>query len=88
MSEHQDKTGQWYVYILECADDSLYTGITNNLQKRLEQHNAGKGARYTRARLPVSMVYQESASDRASASKREYCIKQLNRREKQKLISD
>ena len=82
------KPKQWYVYILRCADDSLYTGISNDLERRVKQHNSttGQGARYTRARQPVSLVYQEPASDRATASQREYAIKQLTRRDKLQLI--
>lgn len=75
----------WYVYILECADGTLYTGITTDVNKRLETHNKGKGAKYTRVRLPVKLrVYFES-EDRSSASKEEWRIKQLTREQKLKL---
>ena len=76
-----------YVYILECADGTLYTGWTNNLEKRLEVHNKGKGAKYTRARLPVKLVYNEEFEDKISAQKREYAIKKLKRSDKLKLIN-
>ncbi|NVK24133.1 MAG: GIY-YIG nuclease family protein [Gammaproteobacteria bacterium] len=77
----------WYVYVLRCADDSLYTGITTDKERRLTQHNAGKAAKYTRVRTPVEMVYSESASDRSEATKREMAIKKLSRSQKLKLIS-
>ena len=75
-----------YVYILRCNDDSLYTGWTNNLEKRLKTHLAGKGAKYTKARLPVELVYYEEFEDKIEAMKREYKIKQLSRKEKLKLF--
>lgn len=80
--------GNWYVYIVRCADGSLYTGITTNLDKRLRQHNGEirGGAKYTRPRRPVEMVYSEPSQNRSTASKREYQIKQLKRREKLELI--
>ncbi len=81
------KAGHWYTYILLCRDSSLYTGITNNLKKRLEAHNKGNsGARYTRVRRPVSLVYKECYSSRSEAAKREYRIKQMSVAEKQNLI--
>lgn len=76
----------WKVYIIQCADNTLYTGISNNVDKRMEAHNAGKGAKYTRVRLPVKLVYQENAEDRSTASKREAKIKKLSRTQKLKLI--
>lgn len=75
-----------YVYMLECSDGSLYTGWTNNLEKRIAAHNNGKGAKYTRVRLPVKLVYYEEYEDKIEAMKREYKIKQLSRKEKVKLI--
>ena len=68
-----------YVYILRCNDDSLYTGWTNNLEKRIKAHSDGKGAKYTRARVPVELVYFEVFEDKIEAMKREYVIKQLKR---------
>ena len=77
----------WVVYILECSDETLYTGISNNLEKRLEQHNNGQeGAKYTRVRRPVKCVYQEKHPDRSTATKREIAIKKLTRSAKLKLI--
>ena len=79
----------WQVYIVRCADDSLYTGIARDLNRRIAEHNAdnGPGASYTRSRRPVKLVYQEAAADRSMASKREYQIKQLSRAEKLALIA-
>jgi len=78
----------YYVYMLECADGTLYTGITTDLERRLEEHNGSeKGAKYTRARRPVTLVYSEKYPDRSSASKREYEIKHtMNRTQKLILI--
>ncbi len=75
-----------YVYMLRCADDTLYTGWTTDVKKRVETHNSGKGAKYTRARLPVELVYTEEFDDKTEAQKREYAIKQLTRAEKETLI--
>lgn len=75
-----------YVYILECCDGTYYTGWTNHLEQRIRTHNAGKGARYTRSRLPVQLVYYEELETKSCAMKREYEIKQLSRSEKQHLI--
>ena len=76
----------WFVYMLKCADDSLYTGITTEPERRLLQHNAGIGAKYTRCRLPVSMVYIQQVSDHSQALRTELQIKKLPRSEKLKLI--
>ncbi|MCP5055879.1 MAG: GIY-YIG nuclease family protein [bacterium] len=76
----------WWVYILRCGDGSLYTGITNNLTRRLETHQQGKGARYTRGRLPVKMVYREACAGRSEASKREAEIKRFPRARKLALL--
>lgn len=78
--------GTWWTYILYCVDGTLYTGITNNVYNRLEKHNKGQGAKYTRTRTPVFLVYQENHSNRSEASKKEYALKQLTRFEKIKLI--
>ena len=76
----------WFVYILRCADDSLYTGITNDLPRRCKQHNSGTASRYTRSRLPVELVYKEPQTSRSLASKREVAIKALSRQQKKLLI--
>ena len=72
----------WQIYIIKCSDDSLYTGITIDLEKRLAAHNAGQGAKYTASRRPVQLVYREEAANRSEASKRENTIKKLNRNNK------
>ena len=75
----------WYVYLLECSDSSLYCGITNDIENRIATHNSGKGAKYTKVRLPVKLYWFEEQPDRSAASKREYQIKKLSRKEKIKL---
>jgi len=76
----------WSVYILRCADGSLYTGVTTDLERRLRQHNTGQGARYTRGRGPVQLVFAESQPGQGAALQREHAIKQLSREEKESLI--
>ena len=75
-----------YTYILRCADGSLYTGWTNDLKKRLEQHNSGKGAKYTKGRRPVQLAYYEEFETKEEAMKREYAIKRMSRKEKEKMM--
>lgn len=75
-----------YVYILECADGTLYTGWTTDVQKRVQTHNAGKGAKYTRSRRPVKLVYTETFESKSDALRREYQIKQLSRAQKLLLL--
>ena len=77
---------QWVVYILECKDRTLYTGITDDLSHRLAMHNSGKGAKYTRGRGPLILRYRENCEDRSSASKREAAIKKLSKTQKLTLI--
>lgn len=77
----------WIVYIIHCSDDTYYTGITNNLQQRLQQHEEGKGAKYFRGRKPLSVVYTEHVENRSVASKREAAIKKLPRLKKIELIN-
>jgi predicted GIY-YIG superfamily endonuclease len=78
-------SGMWYVYIVRCADRTLYTGVARDLNARIDVHNAGRGAKYTRARLPVKLIYQENAADRSAALRREHAIKRLSRAEKRAL---
>ncbi len=75
-----------FAYILECADGTYYTGYTNDLEKRVATHNAGKGGKYTRARLPVSLAYHECFDTKNEAMSREWAIKQLSRKEKENLV--
>ena len=77
----------WHVYIIECYDGSLYTGITNDLDKRITAHNAGLGAKYTKSRRPVHLRYSEAVPDRKQASQREYAIKSLRKSAKLELIA-
>lgn len=77
-----------YTYIVRCRDNSLYCGWTNNLEKRIESHNAGTGAKYTKSRRPVELVYFETFDTKEEAMSREYAIKQLTRVEKMKLIGE
>jgi len=77
----------WFCYILECSDGTLYTGITNDLEMRIRTHNLGKGAKYTRNRLPVKLKWSEVVENRSEASKLEYKIKKLSRSQKLILFS-
>jgi len=83
-----ETTKPWFIYILRCADNSLYTGITLDVDKRLDQHNGidKNGAKYTKARRPVQLVYQETSDSRSEACKRECAIKSLCKSEKESLI--
>lgn len=76
-----------YTYIIRCKDDTLYTGWTNHLEKRMDEHNSGKGAKYTRGRNPITLVYFEEFSSKEEALKREYAIKRMSRAEKIALIN-
>lgn len=78
----------WTVYILRCGDGTLYTGCTNDLPRRLNAHRSGRGAKYTRSRLPVVLAYREAVPDKSSALRREAAIKRLGRREKLALIGE
>ena len=77
-----------YTYILECSDGTLYCGWTNDIEKRIRTHNAGKGAKYTRTRLPVKLVYSESFDTKEEAMSREWHIKRMTRSEKERLIRE
>lgn len=78
----------WYVYIVECSDNTYYTGITNDIEKRVSKHNSGKGAKYTRNRGPVKLLWSVESENRSEASKLEYKIKKLKRIDKIKLINN
>ncbi len=80
-------SSRWLVYLLRCRDGSLYTGITNDLPRRLEAHTAGKASKYTRSRLPVRLAYQEAQRSKSAALKREAAIKRLRRAEKDRLVA-
>ena len=79
---------EWHVYILRCADGTLYTGIATDVTARLATHNAGKGAKYTRGRLPLALAYQEAAENHSAALKREHAIKRLSATEKRRLVDE
>ena len=76
-----------YIYVVECQDGTFYTGYTTDIKRRLEEHNSGEGAKYTRGRYPVILKHQESFSSRSQAQKREYQIKKLPRSKKEELFS-
>ena len=78
----------WYIYILRCGDGTLYTGITDDIPRRLAAHRAGKGAKYTRGRGPLELAYTEEAPDKSAALRREIEIKRLKRAEKEALIKE
>jgi putative endonuclease len=80
--------GMYYVYILRCGDGSLYTGFTNDMEKRLAAHEQGKGAKYTRGRLPLTLVYAETQADKRQAQSREVAIKKMKRAQKLALIKN
>ena len=81
------KNKLWWTYIIKCSDGSLYTGITTDIERRVDEHNSSiKGANYTKTRRPVKLVYKESYLDRSSSSKRERAIKKLTRKDKLNLI--
>ena len=77
----------WYLYILRCGDDTLYTGITTDVEKRLEAHREGKGAKYTRGRSPLELVYREDCGSHSDALKREIAVKKLTRSQKERLLN-
>ena len=77
----------WYLYILRCGDGTLYTGITTDVEARLEVHRSGKGAKYTRGRGPLELVYREQCEDHSHALKRELAVKSMTKEEKKKLIN-
>jgi putative endonuclease len=78
--------GDHFVYIVECDDGTFYTGYTTDVERRVEEHNAGTGARYTRGRTPVEVIYTETYASKSEAMSREYAIKQLRRPQKEKLV--
>jgi putative endonuclease len=77
----------WTVYLARCSDGTLYTGVTTDPERRLAEHNAGGGAAYTRSRMPLTLVYWESADDRSGALRREHAIKRLSRAQKEDLVA-
>ena len=87
MTVQEQQETIWFIYIVRCSDNSLYTGITTDLKRRVDEHNTGAvGAKYTRSRRPVKMVYHERAENRSQASRREYQIKKMSLQSKLKMI--
>ena len=86
--ESSKRASPWLVYLLRCSDGSLYTGITNDLPKRLKAHAAGKASKYTRSRLPVTLAYSEPQKSKSAALKREAAVKTLRRAEKERLVGN
>jgi putative endonuclease len=84
--QSKNQPGRWHLYILKCRDNTLYTGITNDLLRRVAQHGGGTASRYTRSRLPVRLVYQERCLNKSTALKKEFRIKSLSRKEKEEYI--
>lgn len=82
------RVNEWVVYMLCCSDETLYTGVTNNLQRRIDQHNRGVGAKYTRGRTPVTLVHQWKCADRSSALKLEFRLKRMSRSTKLLLVTE
>ena len=79
---------KWFLYVLQCSDDSYYTGVTTDLNRRLKEHNtSNRGAKYTRARRPVKLIYFSEHKDRSSAQKSEYMFKQMTRKQKEEIIN-
>ncbi len=85
-SRTKNKSSGWFLYVLKCRDGTLYTGITNDLPRRMVQHNNGTASRYTRSRRPVSVIYQERCRDKSSALKKECGMKSLSRKEKEEYM--
>jgi putative endonuclease len=86
-SPSKEGTTMWFVYLLRCSDNSLYCGITNNLNRRINEHNSSsKGAKYTRSRRPVSLVFSQTSSNRSEASKLEAKIKKMTKKQKEGLL--
>lgn len=82
------RAARWWVYLIRCGDDTLYCGMARDVDRRLEQHRAGRGARYTRGRGPLAVVYREPCADRAAALVREHAVKQLSRAAKEALVGE
>jgi len=86
--KRKKKASAWVLYVLKCRDNTLYTGITSDISRRINQHNNGTASRYTRSRLPVKLIFSEPCRNRSQALKKEYAMKQLSRKEKNAYISD
>lgn len=88
MSTDEEAGHEHYVYVVECSDGTYYTGYTTDVERRVAEHNAGTGAKYTRGRRPVELVHVEAFADQSRAMQREYAVKQLRRADKDALVQD
>jgi putative endonuclease len=88
VKKRKKKASSWVFYVLKCRDNTLYTGITSDVSRRINQHNNGTASRYTRSRLPVKLVFSQPCRNRSQALRKEYAMKQLSRKEKIAYISD
>jgi predicted GIY-YIG superfamily endonuclease len=86
--KRREKAAAWLLYVLKCRDNTLYTGITTDISRRVRQHRSGTASRYTRSRLPVMLIFSEPCRNRAHALKKEYAMKQLSRKKKEEYIRD
>lgn len=86
--KRRKKAAAWLLYILKCRDNTLYTGITTDVSRRVRQHNSGIASHYTRSRLPVKLIFSEPCRSRSQALKKEYAMKRLSRKEKEEYIRD
>ena len=82
------KAAAWLLYVLKCRDNTLYTGITLDISRRVQQHNSGTASRYTRCRLPVKLIFSEPCRNRSQALKKEYAMKRLSRKKKEEYLGD
>jgi predicted GIY-YIG superfamily endonuclease len=86
--KRRKKSAAWLLYVLKCRDNTLYTGITIDVSRRVQQHNSGTASRYTRSRLPVRLVFSEPCQSRSQALKKEYAMKRLSRKKKEEYLRD
>jgi predicted GIY-YIG superfamily endonuclease len=86
--KRRKKAAAWLLYVLKCRDNTLYTGITLDVMRRVQQHNSGTASRYTRSRLPVMLIFSESCRSRSQALKKEYAMKRLSRKKKEEYLRD
>jgi predicted GIY-YIG superfamily endonuclease len=86
--KRRKKAAAWLLYVLKCRDNTLYTGITIDVSRRVQQHNSGTASRYTRSRLPVMLIFSEPCRSRSQALKKEYAMKRLSRKKKEEYLRD
>ena len=88
VKKRKKKAAAWLLYVLKCRDNTLYTGITLDVARRIQQHNSGTASRYTRSRLPVKLIFSEPCRNRSQALKKEYAMKRLSRKKKEEYLGD